>query len=158
MTGAEQVRREHHRRYSKRRRVIKDHIEVDGVRYVRDDSLTQVNGNCRSPAVLSLDTEHQNSHWDQDTVKCPNCGDATGLHINEVWLENAAGQRLVASAMGEGSESRLEVSLTNEGQSDGRRYTVTIAGECEHCTSFKLKFKQHKGQTYFTKVVEPRGE
>lgn len=118
---------------------MQDHIEVDGVRYVREDSV-----------VLSVDTEHHGSQ-DQMGVRCPYCRDSSsGLHFDEVWLENAAGQKLTALAEGEDDKSRLTVSLTNDGHSE-RRHTLTIAGECEQCGHFRLQLMQHKGTTFLTK-------
>lgn len=122
---------------------MKNHIEVDGVRYVREDS----------PALISSDAHFFEPREGKDAVRCPSCGEATGLHINEVRLENAAGQKLVATATSEDDASRIHVSLTGDGGETGRRYTLTLAGECEHCTTFELKFQQHKGMTYFTKTV-----
>lgn len=117
---------------------MQDHIEVDGVRYVREESV-----------VLSVDTEHRGSQ-NQMGVMCPYCGDSSGLHFDEVWLENAAGQKLTALAEGEDDRSRLTVSLTNDGHSE-RRHTLTIVGECEHCGHFSLRLLQHKGATFLTK-------
>lgn len=63
---------------------MQDYIEVEGVRYVREESV-----------VLSVDTEHRGSQ-NQMGVKCPYCKDSSGLHFDEVRLENAAGQKLTA--------------------------------------------------------------
>jgi hypothetical protein len=120
-----------------------NHIEVDGVRYVREDS----------PALLSADPDYFEPRESKDAVRCPGCGEATGLHINEVRLENAAGQKLVATSNSEDDGSRIHVSLTDDSEEKGRRYTLTLAGECEHCTTFELKFQQHKGMTFFTKTA-----
>lgn len=126
-----------------------DHIEVDGVRYVREDSLTARGS--EASAVLSLEPHDHRSGRSESVVKCPSCGESTGLHLEEVWLENAAGQKLVASSEGEDDHSRIQLNLTDDGHSE-RRYTLTIAGWCEHCMSFKLQFLQHKGRPFFSKV------
>lgn len=120
-----------------------NYIEVDGVRYVREDS----------PALLSADPQYFEPREGKDVVRCPSCGEATGLHINEVRLENAAGQKLVATANSEDNAGRIHVSLTDDSEEKGRRYTLTLAGECEHCTTFELKFQQHKGMTFFTRTI-----
>ena len=126
---------------------MKDHIEEDGVRYVREASLPSA-PNAEVAIVLGAEP----SFGGGLVVRCPNCGDTTGLHINGVRVENAAGQRLIATASGEDAKSHITSSFDNDGSIEGRRHEVSITGDCEHCTGFVLTFTQHKGQTFFSRT------
>ncbi|MPY12315.1 hypothetical protein [Arthrobacter bussei] len=125
---------------------MKDHIEIDGVRYVREASLPTT---ADTEAVLLAG---EPSYGGGSLVQCPNCGSDLGLHINGLRLENAAGQKLVVTAGGEDAKSHISLNLSNEGSIEGRRYELSLTGECENCTDFALTFTQHKGQTYFSRA------
>lgn len=90
---------------------------------------------------------------DEFILRCPNCGEGTGLHIDGVVAENASGQRATVTAKGEDNSATLDVSVTGGNTKDGRRHRFTLVGWCEHCGpgEFQLSFQQHKGATLFKK-------
>lgn len=91
-------------------------------------------------------------------MRCPECGEAYGFHIDGIEIANAAGQKLVVEAKGEDEDSNLSLMLENhrgkEKIHDGRRHRISLLAWCEHCgDEFSLNFKQHKGTTYYTRNV-----
>lgn len=105
-------------------------------------------------ALLSADDHLSRPEDNEYALRCPECSEATGLHIDGVVAENSAGQRLQVDASGEDSFARLDLQLENGGQHEGRRHKFSLMGWCEHCRSkFSLGFKQHKGFTYFSETV-----
>lgn len=115
------------------------------------------NSNIKTGAViLSADDFLSDPERDEQALRCPVCGEATGLHIDGAVLENASGQKLQVDAVGEDRGARLDVRLENEADHKGRRHQISLVGECEHCASkFSLSFRQHKGMTYFSKTIQP---
>lgn len=108
-------------------------------------------------ALLFADDHLSRPEDNEYALRCPECGEATGLHIDGVVAENSAGQRLQVDARGEDGGATLDLSLEHEGQHDGRRHKFSLVGWCEHCRSqFNLGFKQHKGFTYFSETVTGR--
>ena len=104
-------------------------------------------------ALLTADNSSSNPERNEHALRCPECGEATGLHIDGVVVENAAGQRLQVDAEGEDDGARLNIRLENDEPHDGRRHMFSLTGSCEHCRgNFSLGFKQHKGMTYFSKT------
>jgi rRNA maturation protein Nop10 len=103
--------------------------------------------------LLSADDSLSNPGKNEYALRCPGCGEATGLHIDGVVVENAAGQRLQVDADGEDSNARLKVQLENDHAHSGRRHQMTLTGTCEHCGDFSLAFRQHKGTTFYSKPV-----
>jgi hypothetical protein len=94
---------------------------------------------------------------DEFLLKCPNCGEATGIHIDTVLAENASGQKVTVTADGEDNGATLDVSVTGGNPKDGRRHRFTLVGWCEHCPDeFQLSFQQHKGATLFKKSAASR--
>ena len=103
-------------------------------------------------AILSADDSLYEPQQNEQALRCPDCGGATGLHIDGVVVENASGQKLQVEAIGEDSAARLDVHLANDADHNGRRHQISLVGECEHCASkFSLTFRQHKGMTLFSK-------
>ncbi|MGN5734766.1 hypothetical protein [Arthrobacter psychrochitiniphilus] len=108
-------------------------------------------------AILSADDSMYEPQRNEQALRCPNCGAATGLHIDGAAVENASGQKLQVEATDEDSSARLSVHLDNDADHDGRRHQISLIGWCELCESkFNLAFRQHKGMTYFTKTVTKR--
>lgn len=106
--------------------------------------------------LLAADDSMSSPEENEFALRCPECGEATGLHIDGVVVENAGGQRVQVEADGEDSGARLDVRLENGQPHDGRRHKFTLTGSCEHCGgSFSLGFKQHKGTTFFSKTFTP---
>ena len=94
---------------------------------------------------------------DEQALRCPNCGEATGLHIDAAAVENASGQKLQVDAFNEDGAARLGVQLENDADHNGRRHQISLIGWCELCKSdFSLAFRQHKGMTYFSKTTTKR--
>lgn len=105
-------------------------------------------------ALLSADDSSSNPERNEYALRCPECGESSGLHIDGVVVENAGGQRVQVDADGEDSGARLDIRLENDHTHDGRRHKFTLTGSCEHCGgNFSLGFKQHKGMTYFSKAL-----
>lgn len=104
--------------------------------------------------LLSADDFLSLPEENQYALRCPECNQATGLHIDGVVVENAAGQRLHVDTRGEDGGARLDIRLENDGVHDGRRHQLALEGWCEHCANgFSLAFKQHKGYTYYSKTL-----
>lgn len=104
--------------------------------------------------LLSADDHLSRPEAHEYALRCPECSEATGLHIDGVVVENAGGQRLHVGTDGEDKGARLDIQLENDVPHDGRRHQVSLAGWCEHCRSrFNLNFKQHKGFTYYSKTL-----
>lgn len=108
--------------------------------------------NNNQSTILTGSVPH--SGFDETIMNCPICGESSGLHLDGVAVENASGQRLIAEATGEDSWARLDIHLENGITHDGRRHALSLLGRCEICgNEFRLKFRQHKGQTLFSKTV-----
>lgn len=88
-------------------------------------------------------------------LRCPNCGEGSGLHFDTVVADNASGQEVVVTADGEDDSAKLDVSVNGGNGKNGRRHRFTLVGWCEHCgpAEIRLAFEQHKGQTLFRKSV-----
>ncbi|WP_223309013.1 hypothetical protein [Glutamicibacter nicotianae] len=89
-------------------------------------------------------------------VKCPDCEEAYGFHIDGASVVNASGQKLRVESKNEDSSARLDVQLENDPHDAktfrGRRHAVSLLGWCEHChKDYTLTFEQVKGTTYFSK-------
>jgi hypothetical protein len=107
-------------------------------------------------ALLVADDHLSKPEDNEYALRCPRCGEATGLHIDGVVVENAGGQRLEVSTDGEDSGARLDMRLENGNPHSGRRHQISLIGSCEHCPeTFSVGFRQHKGFTYFSQVALP---
>lgn len=104
--------------------------------------------------LLSAYAPYSNPTENEYALMCPECREPTGLHIDGVALENAAGDRLRADAAGEDDSSRFNVQQDKEANHKGRRHQISLLGWCEHCgEKFSLAFRQHKGMTFYSKTV-----
>lgn len=111
-----------------------------------------------STPILSSDDHYSESN--EQVMKCPECGETNGLHLDGVEVENASGQRLKTEAKGEDASAHLDIHLENSTTHRGRRHAFSLLGWCELCgNEFSLTFKHHKGQTIFSKtVIETTGK
>lgn len=104
-----------------------------------------------------------------EALACPRCGEATGLHLDDVIVGGAGGAVVeVTTGGGEDACAIPRVTVAPTGSSSDRakraqlsmtglrRHYIKIVGWCEHCGQgeFGIVFKQHKGMTYVAVVDE----
>lgn len=80
-------------------------------------------------AILSADDSMYEPQRNEQALRCPDCGEATGLHIDGVVVENTSGQKLQVDAIDEDSAARLDVRLENDADHKGRRHQISLVGE-----------------------------
>lgn len=99
-------------------------------------------------------------------IKCPNCGEETGMHHLGVEVssrEKEDSERAAVYTIRSGCEvsdnslnKTLPTRIVSEKDMPGRRDFVSIAFMCEHCQGpFYLNFVQHKGMTKVYWTLNP---
>jgi len=87
---------------------------------------------------------------EDNNLRCPNCGDVNGTHIDTVVIgargEDAPVTRIVVDA------SAASVAMGPGGPGDGehpsrRRHWIELVVGCEFCDGGSIVLAQHKGQT-----------